>query len=78
MDNYLKHIYDKILVEKSFTKNEVGCQFIFKIDPIENSTKKFYSYGELFKHCGEIIEYLNKYMTVESQFSNNIIIIKYW
>ena len=78
MDNYLKHLLDKIPASKEFNKNESGCciKIIIenKYDCIVQHLKNI---SEIYKTISEIVVYLQKLCKVIVEYTLDEISILY-
>ncbi len=78
MDNYLKHLLDKLPASKEFNKNEEGCHIRIVIENKYNDVvHHLENIGYIYKAISEIVLYLQKMCKVVVKFTLDEINILY-
>lgn len=78
MDNYLKHLLDKIPASKEFNKNEGGCHIKILIENrYDDIVQHLQNISHIYKTISEIVSYLQKVCKVIVKYTIDEINILY-
>jgi len=77
MDNYIKHLIDKIPCIKEIIDDGNSCQIKIIIKKFENTSKHLQNLGDIYRIAGEIVLYLEKNRKVIVEYTIDEIKILY-
>ena len=78
MDNYLKHLLDKLPASKEFNKNENGCHIKIMIEnKFDDLVQHLQNIGYIYKTISEIVLHLQKVYKVVVKYTLDEINILY-
>jgi hypothetical protein len=78
MDNYIKHLLNKMPITFSFNEEKGEKNILIHLNKLKNNDlKQIKNISEMYRITSEIVEYLEKNSKVEAFYSADEILIKY-